>query len=326
MPLASAATGLASRCAVRNGMDPADFRHERSAQTCRPHASNAHGRDQRRAVAAMGDLLRHPALRRIADLPARSHGPRVAQPRRIRGKHALAPRPLRGREDHPHFRHALPLAQGPDERRGPADRPRLCQAVWRNRRRRSIAGPARALSARAHRARLRLDRGWRRLRGRRRKERFSRFLARGRPGRSDEGRRRLAACAVRPLRPALCSARRRRRSPTRTASSTPATWSSGVGDRLYFVGRRGGVINVGGAKVHPEEVEAALNAHAAVLASRVFARKSPITGALVFAEVVLREADAAKSGAPNAISSPRAASGWLDTWFRQDCASSPICR
>ena len=31
------------------------------------------------------------------------------------------------------------------------------------------------------------------------------------------------------------------------------------GDRCYFVGRRGGVINVGGAKVHPEEVEAVLN-------------------------------------------------------------------
>ena len=61
------------------------------------------------------------------------------------------------------------------------------------------------------------------------------------------------------------------------------------GDRLYFIGRRGGVINVGGAKVHPEEVEAALNAHAAVRASRVFARKSPITGALVFADVVLRD-------------------------------------
>ena len=61
------------------------------------------------------------------------------------------------------------------------------------------------------------------------------------------------------------------------------------GDRLYFVGRRGGVINVGGAKVHPEEVEAALNAHEAVRASRVFARKNPITGALVFADVVLRD-------------------------------------
>ena len=68
------------------------------------------------------------------------------------------------------------------------------------------------------------------------------------------------------------------------------------GDRLYFVGRRGGIINVGGAKVHPEEVEAVLNAHAAVRASRAFARTNSITGALVFAEVVLRDehrADAA---------------------------------
>ena len=61
------------------------------------------------------------------------------------------------------------------------------------------------------------------------------------------------------------------------------------GDRYVFTGRRGGIINVGGAKVHPEEVEAAINAHAAVRASRVFARKNPITGALVAAEVVLRE-------------------------------------
>ena len=60
------------------------------------------------------------------------------------------------------------------------------------------------------------------------------------------------------------------------------------GERYLFVGRRGGVINVGGAKVHPEEVEAALNAHAAVSASRLFSRKNPITGALVAAEVVLR--------------------------------------
>jgi acyl-coenzyme A synthetase/AMP-(fatty) acid ligase len=63
----------------------------------------------------------------------------------------------------------------------------------------------------------------------------------------------------------------------------------GRGDRYYFVGRRGGIINVGGAKVHPEEVETALNAHAIVRASRVFARTSPITGALVFADVVLRD-------------------------------------
>jgi acyl-coenzyme A synthetase/AMP-(fatty) acid ligase len=61
------------------------------------------------------------------------------------------------------------------------------------------------------------------------------------------------------------------------------------GERFYFIGRRGGIINVGGAKVHPEEVEAALNAHARVRASRVFARRNPITGALVVADVVLSD-------------------------------------
>jgi acyl-coenzyme A synthetase/AMP-(fatty) acid ligase len=59
------------------------------------------------------------------------------------------------------------------------------------------------------------------------------------------------------------------------------------GDRYLFIGRRGGIINVGGAKVHPEEVEAVINAHPAVQASRVFARRNPITGAIVVADVVL---------------------------------------
>ena len=58
------------------------------------------------------------------------------------------------------------------------------------------------------------------------------------------------------------------------------------GDRYYFAGRREGVINVGGAKVHPETVEAIINRHLAVSMSRVSARKSPITGAIVVAEVV----------------------------------------
>jgi acyl-coenzyme A synthetase/AMP-(fatty) acid ligase len=65
------------------------------------------------------------------------------------------------------------------------------------------------------------------------------------------------------------------------------------GERCYFVGRRGGIISVGGVKIHPEEVEAALNSYAIVRASRVFARKNPITGALVYADVVLREGCAA---------------------------------
>jgi acyl-coenzyme A synthetase/AMP-(fatty) acid ligase len=59
------------------------------------------------------------------------------------------------------------------------------------------------------------------------------------------------------------------------------------GDRYHFVGRRGGIINVGGLKVHPEEVEAVINGHPKVRMSRVGTRKNPITGALVVADVVL---------------------------------------
>src|SRR5262249_37509508 len=68
------------------------------------------------------------------------------------------------------------------------------------------------------------------------------------------------------------------------------------GDRYYFVGRRGGIINIGGLKVHPEEIEAVINRHADVRMSRAKSRKSPITGAIVVADVVLAEgaADRAK--------------------------------
>jgi acyl-coenzyme A synthetase/AMP-(fatty) acid ligase len=56
--------------------------------------------------------------------------------------------------------------------------------------------------------------------------------------------------------------------------------------RYYFVGRRDGTINVGGLKVHPEEVEAVINRHPQVQISLVRTKKSPITGALVVADVV----------------------------------------
>jgi len=59
------------------------------------------------------------------------------------------------------------------------------------------------------------------------------------------------------------------------------------GDRYYFLGRRSGVINVGGLKVHPEEVEAVINRHPSVRMSLVRPRRSPITGSLVVADVVL---------------------------------------
>jgi acyl-CoA synthetase (AMP-forming)/AMP-acid ligase II len=60
------------------------------------------------------------------------------------------------------------------------------------------------------------------------------------------------------------------------------------GDRYYFIGRREGVINVGGQKVHPEEVEAIINQHPDVQMSRVYGRPSPILGALVVADIVVR--------------------------------------
>ncbi len=62
------------------------------------------------------------------------------------------------------------------------------------------------------------------------------------------------------------------------------------GDRYHFVGRRDGVINVGGLKVHPEEVEEVINRHPHVRMSLVRTRKNPIMGSLVIADVVLETA------------------------------------
>ena len=66
------------------------------------------------------------------------------------------------------------------------------------------------------------------------------------------------------------------------------------GDRYHFVGRRGGIINIGGLKVHPEEIEAAINRHAGVRMSRAKSRRSPITGSIVVADVVLAPASAGR--------------------------------
>jgi acyl-coenzyme A synthetase/AMP-(fatty) acid ligase len=60
------------------------------------------------------------------------------------------------------------------------------------------------------------------------------------------------------------------------------------GDRYYFLGRRNGVINIGGLKVFPEEVEAVINRHPAVRMSMVRSRRNPLTGSLVSADVVLK--------------------------------------
>jgi acyl-CoA synthetase (AMP-forming)/AMP-acid ligase II len=59
------------------------------------------------------------------------------------------------------------------------------------------------------------------------------------------------------------------------------------GDRYYFAGRKEGVINVGGQKVYPEEVENILTLHPAIHMARVWARRSPVTGSLVAADIML---------------------------------------
>jgi acyl-coenzyme A synthetase/AMP-(fatty) acid ligase len=67
--------------------------------------------------------------------------------------------------------------------------------------------------------------------------------------------------------------------------------------RFYFRGRKGGIINVGGLKVYPEEVESVLNADPRVRMSRVMARRNPLVGSLVVAEVVLSQAPHSIDGA-----------------------------
>ena len=60
------------------------------------------------------------------------------------------------------------------------------------------------------------------------------------------------------------------------------------GERFHFAGRRGGIINVGGLKVHPEEIEAVINRHPSVRMSLVQGRQNPVTGSIVVADVVLK--------------------------------------
>ncbi len=61
--------------------------------------------------------------------------------------------------------------------------------------------------------------------------------------------------------------------------------------RYYFLGRMSGVINVGGLKVHPEEVETVINRHPKVEMSYVRAKKNPIMGSIVVADIVLKKTD-----------------------------------
>ncbi|MCC7085808.1 MAG: acyl--CoA ligase [Pirellulales bacterium] len=58
------------------------------------------------------------------------------------------------------------------------------------------------------------------------------------------------------------------------------------GDRYYFVGRESDIINVGGNKVSPHEVEQCLRAVPGVADVRVYGKKSSMVGQLVAAQIV----------------------------------------
>jgi acyl-coenzyme A synthetase/AMP-(fatty) acid ligase len=60
------------------------------------------------------------------------------------------------------------------------------------------------------------------------------------------------------------------------------------GERFHFLGRTNGVINVGGLKVHPEEVESIINRHPYVEVSLVRPKKNPILGSVVVADITLK--------------------------------------
>jgi len=59
------------------------------------------------------------------------------------------------------------------------------------------------------------------------------------------------------------------------------------GNRYYFLGRASGLINVGGNKVYPEEVEQVLLSHERIKLARVYAKKSHLMGDLVVCDMVV---------------------------------------
>jgi acyl-CoA synthetase (AMP-forming)/AMP-acid ligase II len=81
-------------------------------------------------------------------------------------------------------------------------------------------------------------------------------------------------------------------------------------DRYYFVGRRGGTINVGGQKVHPEDVEAVINRHPCVQMSLVKARRSSIMGQIVVADVVAKPGGCADASAHDMLTLEKQILDW----------------
>lgn len=77
-------------------------------------------------------------------------------------------------------------------------------------------------------------------------------------------------------------------------------------DRVLFLGRASGVINVGGNKVHPEQVEQVLLQHPAVLQTKVYAKASSVLGQLVVADIVINHVNNCTSASAECIAKDNA--------------------
>ncbi|MFT7411793.1 MAG: acyl-CoA synthetase (AMP-forming)/AMP-acid ligase II [Paraglaciecola sp.] len=64
-----------------------------------------------------------------------------------------------------------------------------------------------------------------------------------------------------------------------------------IDDRVFFLGRATGTINVGGNKVHPEKIEQVLLQCTDISQAKVYAKKSALLGELVVADVVIIDAE-----------------------------------
>lgn len=73
-----------------------------------------------------------------------------------------------------------------------------------------------------------------------------------------------------------------------------------VGDRVYFRGRKSGLVNIGGAKVAPEAVELVMREHDWVAEVKVSAQANPFSGQVIVAEVTLTS-DAIRDEAPKVL-------------------------
>jgi acyl-CoA synthetase (AMP-forming)/AMP-acid ligase II len=76
-------------------------------------------------------------------------------------------------------------------------------------------------------------------------------------------------------------------------------------ERVLFLGRRSETINVGGVKVHPQQVEAVVNPVEGVAAALADGRPNPVTGQIVRLRVVLRPGHAREDVEPRIRSACR---------------------